>query len=64
MMRHKKKPQCFRTSRKAFSPVNYSATLQLFFKTLPCMVQEGCFLLGRMGGTLTGIETPASNLNF
>ena len=32
MTRHKKKPQCFRTPRKAFSPVNYSATLKLFFK--------------------------------
>ena len=46
------------TPPESLSPMNYNATLKLFLKSLPCMVRDGCFLLGRMSGTLTGIETP------
>ena len=44
---------------ESLSPMNYSATLKLFLKSLSCAVRDGRFLLGRMRGTLTGIETPA-----
>ena len=56
------KPWHFRTPRKPFSPVNYSATLKLSFK--PSVRGPGRLLPYREDeGTLTGIETPA-NSNF
>ena len=59
----RKEASVLQNPREAFSPVNYSATLQTIFQTLLCMVRNGRFLLGRMRGTPTDIETPA-NLYF